>query len=46
MTRTEGENTKNNLARANKKNEEEMRNLHEAKVKRMAYELEEKRIEI
>ena len=34
------------MARANKKNEEELRNLHEAKLKRMAYELEEKRTEI
>ena len=46
LMRTESENTKNNLARANKKNEEELRNLHEAKVKRMSYELEEKKAEI
>lgn len=46
LIRTENENTKNNLARANKKNEEELRNLHEAKVKRFSYELEEKRAEI
>ncbi len=46
LIKTENENTKNNLIRANKKNEEEMRNLHEAKVKRLTYELEEKRTEI
>ena len=46
LIRTENENTKNNLIRANKKNEEELRNLHEAKVKRLTYELEEKRTEI
>lgn len=46
LIRTENENTKNNLARANKKNEEELRNLHEAKVKRLTYELEEKKNEI
>ena len=46
LVRTENENTKNNLSRANKKNEEELRNLHEAKVKRLNYELEEKRVEI
>ena len=32
--------------RANKKNEEELKNLHETKVKRLTYELEEKRNEI
>ena len=46
LIRTENENTKNNLIRANKKSEEELRNLHDAKVKRLVYELEEKRTEI
>lgn len=46
LIRTENDNTKNNLARGNKKNEDELRNLHEAKVKRQAYEIEEKRNEI
>lgn len=46
LIRTENENTKNNLIRANKKSEEELRNLHDAKVKRLTYELEEKRTEI
>jgi len=46
LIKTENENTKNNLIRANKKNEEELRNLHEQKVKRLVYELEEKRNEI
>lgn len=46
MIRTENENTKNNLIRANKKSEDELRNLHDAKVKRLTYELEEKRTEI
>ena len=43
LVRTENENSKNNLIRANKKNEEELKNLHEAKVKRLSYELEEKK---
>lgn len=43
LIRTENDNTKNNLARNNKKNEDELRNLQEAKIKRLTYELEEKR---
>mgnify|MGYP001335321952 CR=1 FL=1 len=46
MIKAENENTKNNLIRANKKSEDELRNLHDAKVKRLIYELEEKRTEI
>ena len=46
LVRTENENTKNGLARNNKKKEEELRNLHEAKVKRLNYDLEEKKNEI
>lgn len=46
LVRAENDNTKNNLIRANKKNEEELRNLHETKLKRLTYELEEKRTEI
>lgn len=46
LIKTENENTKNNLIRASKKNEEELRNLNEQKIKRLAYELEEKRNEI
>ena len=46
LMRTENENTKNGLARNNKKKEEELRNLHEAKVKRLNYDLEEKKNEI
>lgn len=46
LIKAENENTKNNLIRANKKSEDELRNLHDAKVKRLAYELEEKRTEI
>lgn len=46
LIRTENENTKNNLIRANKKSEDELRNLHDAKLKRLVYELEEKRTEI
>lgn len=43
LIKAENENTKNNLIRANKKSEDELRNLHDAKVKRLIYELEEKR---
>lgn len=46
LIRTENENTKNNLVRNNKKREEELKNLHEAKLKRANYELEEKKNEI
>lgn len=46
LIRTENENTKNNLVRNNRKREEELKNLHEAKLKRMNYELEEKKNEI
>ena len=46
LIKTENENTKNNLLRNNKKREEELKNLHEAKVKRLNYELEEKKNEI
>lgn len=46
LIKAENENTKNNLIRANKKSEDELRNLHDAKVKRLVYELEEKRTEI
>ena len=46
LIRTENENTKNNLVRNNRKREEEVKNLHEAKLKRMNYELEEKKNEI
>jgi hypothetical protein len=35
-----------NLLRQHKKNEDELRNLHEAKVKRLVYEIEEKKHEI
>ena len=46
MVKTEYENVKNNLIRQHKKNEDELRNLHEAKVKRLTYEIEEKKHEI
>lgn len=37
---------RNNLVRQHKKNEDDLRNLHEAKVKRLIYEIEEKKHEI
>lgn len=46
MIKTENENTKNNLIRLHKKNEEELKNLNEQKIKRLTYELEEKKNEI
>lgn len=46
LLKTENENVKNNLARQHRKNEEQLRNLHQAKVKRLNYEIEEKRHEI
>ena len=39
LVKTEQENAKNNLQRAHRKNEDELRNLHEAKVKRLLYEI-------
>ncbi len=39
MIKTENENAKNNLIRAHRKNEEELKNLHETKLKRLSYEL-------
>lgn len=46
MIKTENENAKNNLVRAHRKNEEELKNLHEAKLKRLSYELEERKNEV
>ena len=46
LIKTENENVKNNLVRQHKKNEDELKNLHEAKVKRLNYEIEEKKHEI
>lgn len=46
LIKTENDNAKNNLARQHRKNEDEMKNLHEAKVKRLVYEIEEKKNEI
>ena len=46
MIKTENENTKNNLIRAHRKNEEELKNLHETKLKRLSYELEERKTEV
>lgn len=46
LIKTESENTKNNLVRQHRKNEDELKNLHEAKVKRLNYEIEEKKHEI
>ena len=46
LVKAEHENAKNNLQRAHRKNEDELRNLHEAKVKRLLYEIEEKKHEI
>ena len=46
LVKTEQENAKNNLQRAHRKNEDELRNLHEAKVKRLLYEIQEKKHEI
>lgn len=46
MIKTENENAKNNLIRAHKKNEEELKNLHETKLKRLSYELEERKNEV
>jgi seryl-tRNA synthetase len=46
LVKTEYENVKNNLIRQHKKNEDELKNLHEAKVKRLTYEIEEKKHEI
>ena len=40
LVKTEYENVKNNLIRQHKKNEDELKNLHEAKVKRLTYEIE------
>jgi len=37
--KAEHENVRNNLVRQHKKNEDELRNLHEAKVKRLTYEI-------
>lgn len=37
---------RNNLVRQHKKNEDDLRNLHEAKLKRLTYEIEEKKHEI
>lgn len=37
---------RNNLARQHRKNEDDLRNLHEAKLKRLLYEIEEKKHEI
>ncbi len=39
LLKTESENAKNNLLRAHKKNEEELKNLHETKLRRLNYEL-------
>jgi len=46
LIKTENENVKNNLVRQHRKNEDELKNLHEAKVKRLTYEIEEKKHEI
>ena len=46
LIKTENENVKNNLVRQHRKNEDELKNLHEAKVKRLNYEVEEKKHEI
>jgi hypothetical protein len=46
MIKTENENAKNNLIRAHRKNEEELKNLHETKFKRLSYELEERKNEV
>ena len=46
LIRTEHENSKNSLARNNKKKEEELTNLLETKLKRLNYDLEEKKNEI
>ena len=46
LIRTENENTKNSLNRNNKKKEEELMSINEAKVKRLNIELEEKKNEI
>ena len=43
LIRTENENTKNSLNRNNKKKEEELMGINEAKVKRLNIELEEKK---
>ena len=46
LVKAEHENVRNNLVRQHKKNEDDLRNLHEAKVKRLLYEIEEKKHEI
>ena len=46
LLKTENENAKNNMVRTHRKNEEELSNLHEAKVRRLTYEVEEKRHQI
>lgn len=46
LYRAEHENNINNLNRTNKKNEEEMKNLYENKIRRLGYEIEEKKNEI
>lgn len=46
MVKAEHENVRSNLIRQHKKNEDDLRNLHEAKLKRLTYEIEEKKHEI
>lgn len=46
LLRAEHDNSKSSLLRAQRKSEEELRSLHEAKVRRLTYELEERRAEV
>lgn len=43
LIKAENENAKTNLQRAHRKKEDELHNLHETKVKRLTYEIEEKK---